>query len=128
MSFIVGDVLTYPFDPASFDVVSSISMLHHVDAADGLRRMRELVSPGGVIAFVGFARPSSSADLVRVVAGAVYKQSKQLLGQYWEHDAPTRWPPPCSLAEMRELVRTELPGAQFRPLLSSRYGVVWRAN
>jgi SAM-dependent methyltransferase len=127
VEFVVGDVLTYPFEPASFDVVASIAMLHHVDAVEGIRRMRTLVHPGGVITIVGFAKPSSRGDMVRGAVGALYKKSMELRGRYWEHHAPTCWPPPCSTAEMRDIVVGELPGAVFKPLLSGRYGVTWRA-
>ena len=123
--FVVGDVLSYPFDPESFDVVGSIAMLHHVDATEGLRRMRELVRPGGVIAIIGFARPSTFTDAARGVMGVTYKRGMQLRGRYWEHHAPTCWPPPLSMAEMRSLVDAELHGARFSGLMSGRYGVVW---
>jgi ubiquinone/menaquinone biosynthesis C-methylase UbiE len=127
VAFVVGDVLTHAFEPESFDVVASIAMLHHVDAIDGMRRMRTLVRPGGVIAIVGFATPSSRGDVARGIAGALYRKSMELRGRYWEHEAPTCWPPPCSTAEMRDVVGRELPGAEFQPLLSGRYGVTWRA-
>jgi SAM-dependent methyltransferase len=128
VDFIVGDVFTHPFKLASFDVVASIAMLHHVDAVEGIRRMRELVRPGGVIAIVSFATPSSCADRMRGLAGVVYKRSMQLRGRYWEHGAPTCWPPPCSTAEIRAVVGRELPGADFQPLLWGRYGVTWTAS
>jgi 2-polyprenyl-3-methyl-5-hydroxy-6-metoxy-1,4-benzoquinol methylase len=127
VEFIVGDVFTHPFELASFDVVSSIAMLHHVDAVKGIRRMRELVRPGGVIAIISFATPSTRADLARRIGGVIYRRSMELRGRDWEHQAPTCWPPPRSSAEMREVVDQELPGAEFRPLLSDRYVVTWTA-
>jgi SAM-dependent methyltransferase len=127
VEFVLGDVFTHDFEPGAFDVVASIAMLHHVDAREGLRRMRSLVRPRGVIAIVGFATPSSRGDIARGIAGAVYKRSMEMRGKYWEHEAPTCWPPPCSTTEMRGLVAQELPGADFTPLLSGRYGVTWRA-
>jgi len=127
VTFVVGDVFTHDFEPVTFDVVASIAMLPHVDAIKGIRRMRRLVGPGGVIAIVGFATPSSGGDVARGVAGSLYKKSMQMRGKYWEHEAPTCWPPPCSIAEMRKVVANELPGAEFKPLLSGRYGVTWRA-
>lgn len=43
--YIEGDFLTHPFEPASFDVVTSVATLHHMDAAAGLTRMRDLLAP-----------------------------------------------------------------------------------
>jgi len=123
--FVAADVFEYPFEPASFDMVTSIAMLHHVDATRGLRRMRDLVRPGGVLALVGFARPSTAGDQIRMVAGSAYGAFMKARGRYWEHNAPTVWPPPCSMAEMQDLAATEVPGAQFRRLLPSRYAIVW---
>ena len=53
--FLCADVFTHRFEPASFDVVASNAMLHHVDAERGLRRMRELVRPGGCLLYTSDA-------------------------------------------------------------------------
>ena len=126
-AFVCADVFTYPFEPGSFDVVASSAMLHHVDAERGLRRMRDLVRPGGVLAIVGFATPSGPRDLALIAAGFVCKSIRQVRGHYWEHDAPIRWPPPLSIAEMRALVERELPGARFHRRMAHRYSIVWAA-
>lgn len=125
--FVCADVFTHPFERASFDVVASSAMFHHVDAEHGLRRMRELLRPGGVLAIVGFARPSGPIDLTLIASGFVYKSARELRGRYWEHDAPTLWPPPLSINEMRTLVERELPGARFRRRMAHRYSLVWQA-
>lgn len=123
--FVSGDLFNYPFDPSSFDVVASIATLHHVDAVAGIRRMRELVRPGGVVVIVGFASASGSGDRARSIAGLVLKGYRQLRGHYWEHNAPVVWPPPLSSQAMAALVDAELPGATFRNVLSNRYTVIW---
>ena len=123
--FVVGDLFSFPLELGSFDVVASVAMLHHVDAEAGVRRMRELVRPGGVLAIVGFARPSGVRDRARAVAGLVLKRAVQLRGRYWEHRAPVVWPPPLSSKEMADLVERELPGSSFRNVLSNRYIAIW---
>ena len=128
IEFVVGDLFTYEFVPSSFDVVASIAMLHHVDAEAGLRRMKELVRPGGVVAIVGFAGVSRPTDRARALSGALYKRWRQLRRRYWEHHAPTMWPPPLSMDEMAALADRVLPGAAFNRLLSGRYSIVWRAT
>ena len=42
IDYILGDFLTHPFQPASFDLIASIAALHHMDAAAALERMRGL--------------------------------------------------------------------------------------
>ena len=123
--FVVGDLFSCSLEAGSFDLVASIAMLHHVDAEAGIRRMGELVRPGGVLAIVGFATPSSFGDRARALAGMALKRSAQLRGRYWEHQAPVAWPPLLSSREMADLVDRELPGARFRNVLSNRYTAIW---
>ena len=123
--FVVGDLFTVALEPASFAVVASVAMLHHVDAEAGIRRMRDLVRPGGVLVIVGFASPSGIGDRVRAIAGLTLKRTAQLRGRYWEHHAPVAWPPALSSKEMAALVERELPGAEFRNVLSNRYTAIW---
>jgi 2-polyprenyl-3-methyl-5-hydroxy-6-metoxy-1,4-benzoquinol methylase len=52
-----GDVLTHPFEPGSFDAVVSNATLHHLPGnRNALRRLSQLVRPGGTMAIVGFPR------------------------------------------------------------------------
>ncbi|WP_262406189.1 bifunctional 2-polyprenyl-6-hydroxyphenol methylase/3-demethylubiquinol 3-O-methyltransferase UbiG [Protaetiibacter sp. SSC-01] len=121
------DVMTHPFEPASFDVVASVATLHHLDARAGLIRMRELLAPGGLLGIVGLAAVASPADAARSLAGALANRPYQLLTRrrHWEHAAPTVWPPPESYRAMRRIVDELLPGAVFRAHLFWRYTVLW---
>lgn len=124
-TFLHGDVFTYPFEPGSFDVVAASAMLHHVDAVEGLRRMTELVRPGGVVAVVGFAKPSGPIDWALIVAGFFVTKARALTGRYWEHHAPVRWPPPLTIDEMRTLAESVMPGATFKRRMAHRYSIHW---
>jgi len=126
-TFITADLFTHPFEDASFDVVASNAMLHHVDAARGLRHMRALVRPGGVLVIVGFANPSGPVDRALIAAGFIATRFRKAVGRYWEHDAPVRWPPPLTIDEMRDLAAHELPGARFERRMAHRYSIVWTA-
>lgn len=125
VTYVEGDVLTHPFEPGSFDVVASIATLHHVDEAAGLRRLAELVRPGGVLAVVGLARIRLPRDLPIEAAAAVATRLHRLTKTYWEHPSPTVWPPPHTYDEVRALARRELPGVRYRRHLLWRYSLVW---
>ncbi|HEU5082976.1 MAG TPA: class I SAM-dependent methyltransferase [Acidimicrobiales bacterium] len=124
-TFLHGDLFTHPLEPGSFDLVAASAMLHHVDARAGLRRMAELVRPGGTVAIVGFANPSGLADWAHIAAGFLLTRVRGALGHCWEHHAPVRWPPPLTMNEMRALTEAEMPGATFRRAMAHRYTIVW---
>ncbi|WP_026412316.1 class I SAM-dependent methyltransferase [Actinomadura oligospora] len=126
IDYVVGDFLDHPFEAASFDVVASVATLHHVDAAAGLARMRELVRPGGVLAVVGLAREEMPRDLPLGLAAVVAGYAHRARKGYWEHPSPTVWPPPVTYREMRDLAAATLPGSEYRRHLLWRYSIVWR--
>jgi SAM-dependent methyltransferase len=52
-----GDILTHPLEAEPFDAVLSDATLHHrPDAPGALRRLSQLVRPGGMLAIAGFTR------------------------------------------------------------------------
>ena len=117
MRWIVGDFMTHPFEPASFDLIASIAVLHHMDATAALQRMRALLAPGGTLAIVGLARNRYPADLPFVLAGAVGHRVHTLSKPCWEDSAPRAWPPPDSFEQTRRLALRALPGVRYRRLL-----------
>jgi len=127
VSFVLGDVLAAPFPAARFDLVTSVATLHHLDARDGLRAMAGLVRPGGVLVVVGLARSRLPRDLGWELAGAVSTRALKLHPSrtYWEHSAPTVWPPPETHDGMRAIVAEELPGATFRRHVLWRWWCTW---
>ena len=62
-SFVAGDMLASPFPSATFDMVTSVASLHHVDAVAGLEEMARLLAPGGVLVVIGLARGRYPTDL-----------------------------------------------------------------
>jgi SAM-dependent methyltransferase len=48
----------------SFDLVTAVASLHHMDAAAVLEHMRDLLRPGGVLAVVGLAREITPAEAI----------------------------------------------------------------
>jgi SAM-dependent methyltransferase len=125
IDYVLGDFMTHPFAPGSFDHIASIAALHHMDAGAALERMRSLLAPGGTLAIVGLARPRYPADLPFAIAGTVGHRVLRLRNGYWEDSAPRLWPPPDSFGETRRLARGALPGARYRRRLLWRYSLVW---
>jgi SAM-dependent methyltransferase len=126
-ALVVGDLLTHPFEPGSFDLVASVATLHHLDAAAGLARMAELLRPGGSLVVGGLARVERPVDLAHDLLAAACNRPYMALTRrrYWEHSAPIVWPPPESYTSMKSITRELLPGARFRRHLFWRYSIVW---
>jgi 2-polyprenyl-3-methyl-5-hydroxy-6-metoxy-1,4-benzoquinol methylase len=125
ITYVVGDVLSARLP--TYDVVASVATLHHMDTVAGLTRLRDLVAPGGVLAVIGLARSRLPRDLGWQLAGAVSTRAIKLRRTYWEHSAPTCWPPPETFDGMRRIAEDVLPGVRYRRHVLWRYSLVWRA-
>lgn len=130
-----GDIMTAPFEPASFDLVAAVASLHHVDEAAGLRRMADLLRPGGRLVVVGLARETVGGMPVAAASVVAHQWHHR-----WRHrrpraaarsampsgsTAPIVWPPPRTYPQVRRLTERLLPGARFRRHLLWRYSIVW---
>jgi SAM-dependent methyltransferase len=122
--YLEGDALTYRFEPGSFDLVTAVASLHHMDAETALARFAGLLRPGGVLALIGLAR-SSLGGLPIDIAAIVPNRLRRLRTPYWQHPSPTVCPPPESYASMRRIAARVLPGARFQRRLYWRYTLVW---
>jgi 2-polyprenyl-3-methyl-5-hydroxy-6-metoxy-1,4-benzoquinol methylase len=121
----LGDFLTAPFEPESFDFVVCVAALHHMDPAAALQRMRELLRPGGTLAVLGLARRRYPADLPRDVVATIVSRAYRATRGRWESTAPTVWPPPHTYSEIQRLAERTLPGMRFRRYLLWRYSITW---
>ena len=127
VTWVLGDALDHPFLAGGFDVVASLAVLHHFpDAAAALTRMAELTAPGGLLAVIGLARSTTPADYAFELAGIGQHQWLSRRRGYWEHTAPTLWPPSHNYREVRALARRVLPGVRWRHLPLWRYALLWR--
>ena len=108
----------------SFDLVTAVAALHHMDTAAALERMRDLLRPGGSLVVVGVARGRLPADLPFEIAGAVAHFFHTRTKGYWEHPSPVA-DPAETYAEIRDLARRLLPGVRYRRHPLWRYSLRW---
>jgi SAM-dependent methyltransferase len=134
IGYLLEDFFSAPLEPGSFDLITSIASLHHMDAAAALRRMPELLRPGGVLAVVGLARDSWPAGLCAAVPAVIGNRlhrataairSRAAGGPASAYHPPIVWPPPLSYREMRRLAVHLMPGVRYRRHLYWRYSLVW---
>ncbi len=125
VTWVHGDVLEYDFG-RTFDVVASVATMHHFsNPHEVLERLRFLTAPGGVLVVVGLARATTARDHLWSALGMAQHAWYSRTRGYWEHSAPTVWPPPHSYTEMREIASGALPGVRWRQFALWRYALVW---
>ena len=126
VDYVLGDFMTYPLTVGAFDFIACVAALHHVDEEAALRRLRDLLAPGGTLAILGLARSRYPGDLPRDIAAVAVHRLRRARTREWQSPAPTVWPPPHTYAEIRSLAERVLPGSRFRRHLLWRYSLVWR--
>ncbi|MDP9870001.1 MULTISPECIES: class I SAM-dependent methyltransferase [Streptosporangium] len=124
IDYVLADFLTHPFERDSFDLIVSVATLHHMDAAMGLERMRELLRPGGNLVIIGLARSRLPNDLPFELLGIAANRLHGLTKNHWEHPSPMA-SPPVTYATMKELAARILPGSRYRRHLLWRYSLTW---
>ncbi|MEU3603030.1 class I SAM-dependent methyltransferase [Streptomyces sp. NPDC006798] len=130
-SYVEGDFLDRAgsgLADGTYDLVSAVAVLHHVDLADGLTRMAELLAPGGRLVVVGCAReggrPQDWAFGLATVLPAVV--ANRVRGRGSNAPAVPVMDPVTTYADVRRTARSVLPGCSYRRLLYWRYALVWR--
>jgi SAM-dependent methyltransferase len=125
LSLVEGDAMTHPFAPASFDLVAGIAVLHHLPLAPALTRLAGLVAPGGVLAVIGLARPTTAQEAAMAVAAYPVNQLLRRVKGEVPVGAPVK-DPAETLPQIRAAAAEALPGASVRLLLLFRYELIWR--
>jgi SAM-dependent methyltransferase len=125
VSWVRGDITRNPFRSGSFDLVTAVASLHHVDGGTALRTMADLLRPGGRLVVIGLARSRLPRDIPREVAAVVAHRAYLLTRRMRQVAAPICWPPPYTYDELHALATDVLPGVRFRRHVLWRCSLVW---
>jgi ubiquinone/menaquinone biosynthesis C-methylase UbiE len=125
-----GDFLEMGLPSDTYDVVTSIAALHHMDFERALAEMMRVLRPGGHLAVLGLFREASLLDYaVSVLAIPANLLRTHIVrrpcGSAAAMTAPTR-APASSLSQIRQAVSAVLPGARVNRRLYWRYSLLWR--
>ena len=138
---LLGDAATADLPADAYDVVTSISALHHMDLPTVLPRLAAALRPGGLLIAVSHHRleiprglPAEAmsvlgnnarrAVLLSLPAGRRYRRE-----MYQRHATRPQVPvmsPELPLWQVRAQAAAALPGSRVRWLVHWRYELTWR--
>lgn len=116
---------------SSYDLVTMVAVLHHLDVPDALRDVVRLLEPGGRFLAVGLAPPRGVVDHAWDLASMVTNPVIGYVKHPWPSPAgpqPPAFPvldPTLSFKDLREVVDTVMPGASMRHRLGFRHTIAW---
>lgn len=132
-NWLIGDVLTerMPLETQGYDLVTSVSALHHMPLSDGLGRLAGLVAPGGLLVVIGLHKPVTlpdfAMDAVSIPANGLVglwlwsrgRGGKEELGMPMMDSTYT-------FGQLTAAAEAITPGAVVRRRLHFRHSLVWR--
>jgi len=133
--YVQADFLAARVEPGSVDLITAVASLHHMDAEPALRKMAEVLRPGGVLVVIGLARDLSLTGAALIVP-AIIGNWLHRVADAWSRPAspgqseisyqpPIIWPPAMTYRQVRRLAQRILPGVRYRRRLYWRYSLVW---
>ena len=134
--YVQADFQAESVEAGSVDLVTAVASLHHMDAEAALRKMADVLRPGGVLVVIGLARERSLTDAALIVP-AIAGNWTHRAAAAWSgrassgpadipYQSPVVWPPAMTYRQMRRLAERVLPGVRYRRHLYWRYSLIWR--
>ncbi|MEC3979085.1 class I SAM-dependent methyltransferase [Amycolatopsis sp. H20-H5] len=128
-----ADVTAGQLVEGNYEFISCIASLHHLPF-DTVTALSDALAPGGVLAVLGLARPSSPADYARWIAAVPVNVVARLVvhaGERLNGGADPALRPPIKdeyppMSEVRRESARLLPGSTVRTLLFWRYLITYR--
>jgi SAM-dependent methyltransferase len=123
-----ADITAGPLAEGHYDFISCVASVHHVPF-ETVESLRDALTPGGVLAVLGLAKPSRPGDYALWLAAAPINLLARAIvytGERLNGGPEPRLRPPIkdnypSLRDIRRRSAELLPGSTVRPLLFWRY-------
>ncbi|MFI6541117.1 class I SAM-dependent methyltransferase [Nonomuraea sp. NPDC050547] len=122
--YLQADFLASDLPESSYDFVTTVTTLHHMDFEPALTGMARLLRPGGRLVVIGIATNATLLDWVIDGMSVVKHQIVSRVHGGAEQNTPVAAPTMTWSAVRREAL-TLLPGARWRRHLLWRYSLTW---
>ena len=115
------------FDVADgrFDLIAFVATLHHMDLHPALAKAARLLRPGGRLVVVGLAANGSAGDWILSALALPWVRLGSALHRESRDIGVVTAAPRESVAEIRTIAKTMLPGVRVRRGLYYRYLLWW---
>lgn len=124
INYLEGDVMSYPFQESSFNLIAVVATLHHLPLYAALQRLQQLLAPGGVLVIVGLYKENGIGDFIRFAAAFPISRLMRWLHHDQKMDAPIK-PPKETFAEIRNAASALMPGTVIKRHFFYRYLLTW---
>lgn len=134
LSFVCGDFLAWPLDDRSFDCIVSAATLHHLPIEPAIRKMVQILRPGGRLIVQDLRRADGPADAGRAYLAMAHHMAMRFMRtgrtfdprpvrQAWaRHGATDTY---LTFNEAQTIVTRLLPGARVVNHWMWRFTIVW---
>jgi SAM-dependent methyltransferase len=135
IDYLVADAAAWEFPATRFDCVASIATLHHLPTETNLTRMRDALKPGGTLIVLDLFQGEGLPDVLtsglavpvdvalRLIRTGRLRRPRELREAWVEHGRHDSY---LTLAQVRQICDSVLPGAQVRKHLLWRYSITWQ--
>jgi len=136
IDFQVADAMTFDLPSEHFDCVASIATLHHLPLEQILAKIKPALKADGTLAVLDLFKKEGAADSLiaacalpvsaglRLIKSGRLREPAEARAAWVEHGRSDVY---LSLAQVRRVCASLLPGAQVRKHLLWRYSIVWNA-
>ena len=135
IEFSVGDAMDLPTS-RQYDVITAVAVLHHMSLEPALCHLRGAVAPGGTLVVLGCYQEATRADWLlsglAIPANVLMGGLKGLRRRSRTKERPVSMSAPTAaatstLADIRRIAASQLPGSTIRRHLFWRYSLVFHA-
>ena len=135
LEFQLADVMTWNFPQSHFDYVCSIATLHHLAQRELFLKIKDALTPGGVLVVLDLVESDSLTERMLDIFGFGVSSSLRLIHngrlqppaavrkaweQHGKHDSYS------TIKQMRALAEEIFPGAEVKRHLLWRYSLVYQ--